>query len=213
MKRWFGAVVLSAMLSVACVAQGNPELKVEFQREGVPVPHWKLTFFHDGSGVYEGWPSNFEAVKREFKLSAETWAQVQGLMQASKGMQPCETRTKGLARVGQKSVEYSPADGPVAHCSFNYTDNKPLAEAATLWVGMATTLDEGRRIANLHKHDRLGLDKELTDYQRALENGMAGEPRLIAEELQALVEDTALMDRVRARAQQILEMKVKKQLW
>lgn len=199
--------LLSVMAgSFVCGAQASSpiELKVRFDHDGVPVPHWTLTFFADGTGRYEGSPAAAEPDTRQFMLRPQTWQRMRSLMVAWHGAVPCETKNKNLARVGQKTVDYIPAGEAAAHCSFNYTDSKPLLEAASMWNSLAYTLDEGRKIVQLHRHDRLGLDKELQQLEHALQEGFAMEPHVIEPELTALVQDELLMDRVRARAMRIL---------
>ena len=204
MRRFVCALGLLCF-SVVMVAQSATVLRVSFDREGVPVPHWEMRLAADGSGVFESRPATDAPVSREVRLSPKNWARMQRLLAASNHLVPCESESKNLARIGIKTVEWTAADGAVARCSFNYTDNKALSQLAEIWVGMAATLDEARRITQLHKHDRLGLDKELADYQHAVDQGFAAEPGLIEPELRALVEDEMVMQRVRVRAQRLLE--------
>lgn len=199
-------IAIAAMFATLGVhAQVKPTLRVTFEREGVPVPYWRLVLDPQGAGTFESRPTNDGKLVRAIRLPEATWTRMQNLLSESHNLTPCETKTKGLARIGAKSVEWTTPDGAVARCVFNYTDNKSLTVLADLWNGLAATLDEARRISHLHKHDRLGLDHELAEYEHSVDQGFAADPVLIAPELQSLVEDPALMDRVRRRAQHLLE--------
>ncbi|MBS1813970.1 MAG: hypothetical protein JSS87_03745 [Acidobacteria bacterium] len=191
--------------SVAAVAQSATVLKISFEREGVRVPHWEMRLDDDGSGMFESRPAGAAPVSREVRLSQKSWEHMRRLLEVSNHLVPCESRARNLARIGVKTVEWTTPEGSVARCSFNYTDNKALSQLAEIWSGMAATLEEGRRIAQLHKHDRLGLDKELSEYEHAVAQGFAVEPKLIEPELRALVEDEWVMERVRKRAQRLLD--------
>lgn len=189
-------------------AQSTAVLSVTLERDGVPVPYWRLQLDNNGAGTFQQRPKDLPFETRNIQIAPATWARMQRLLADTHNLTPCETKTKGLARVGQKTVDYI-ANGATAHCSFNYTDNKPLSALADMWNGLASTLTEARRLTQLHKHDRLGLDKELADYEHAVDQGFAIDPSLIQPELQAILADEALMERVRRRAQHLLELKPK----
>lgn len=198
-------IIAAVFASVSLHAQSKPVLRVTFEREGVPVPYWRFVLDSNGVGTFEQHPVNDGRVTRPIRLSQSTWGRMQSLLADSHNLTPCETKTKGLARIGNKTVDWTTPEGIATRCTFNYTDNKSLTALADLWNALASTLDEARRIGHLHKHDRLGLDKELAEYEHAVEQGFAADPTLIAPELQSLVDDNALMDRVRRRAQHLLE--------
>lgn len=204
MMRWLAVGLLLAGSMVG--AQPEPMLTVTFDREGVPMPHWELRLQADGTGEFESKRADAPVANvRAIHVPSTGWQKMQRLLAASNHLAPCETKAKNLARIGVKTVVWRAGDGNVARCSFNYTDNKPLSELAEMWSGMAATLNEGPRIAHLHRYDRLGLDKELADYEHAVQMKMAIEPALIEPELRALVEDESVMERVRERAARLLK--------
>jgi len=183
------------------------ELMMEFERPGLPVPHWKIQFVPDGTGTYIGWPAKAGAaeVKREFHLSDTTRVQLRSLLDASNGMKPCETHIRGLADMGKKSLRYAPVAGTDATCSFNYTENKPLHTAADMLLGIAFMIEEGQKLEQLHRFDRLGLDAEMQSLEKAVAGGQAVDPGIIADTLRSLVKDESLMNRVRSRAVKLLQ--------
>ncbi len=66
-------------------------------------------------------------------------------------------------------------------------------------------MDEGRRLEFLHRYDRLGLDAEMISLANEVQAGRAMELGTIAPTLDAIADDTAVMQRVRLRAEKLLE--------
>jgi hypothetical protein len=73
------------------------------------------------------------------------------------------------------------------------------------FLAIAYTIDEGRRLEFLHRYDRLGLDAEMISFSQELEAGRALEVGTISSALAAIVDDMAVIQRVRLRAQKMLE--------
>ncbi len=73
------------------------------------------------------------------------------------------------------------------------------------FLAIANTMDEGRKLEFLHRYDRLGLDEEMNFLTEQVEAGRALELETISATLSSLADDTALMQRVRLRAVQLLE--------
>ncbi len=74
-----------------------------------------------------------------------------------------------------------------------------------MFLAIAFTMDEGRRLDFLHRYDRLGLDAEMITLAHEVDEGRAMELGTIAPTLDAIAGDTALMQRVRLRAAKLLE--------
>lgn len=185
-------------------------LTAEYDRPGLPVPHW--SFHVEGSGesdyqrTYATPAVGASDAPIHFTMSANGMHRLQKLLTDSRQMQPCETKTKGLARMGQKSLEFQTGGGPAARCSFNYTDNKPLAAAADYLIAVSNTLEEGATIDRLHRFDRLGLDPVLIRLSASAKDGKAPELLAIKPALQALVADDKVLERVRMKATQLLAL-------
>ena len=75
----------------------------------------------------------------------------------------------------------------------------------TLFESIAFTLEEGRRLAVEHKHDRLALDAELGELLDAVKEGRALEVQSIQPVLQEIAEDDAVLERARQRAKKLLD--------
>ena len=208
----FAGVLSLFSPAVSVVAEDRPlqafQLLAEYDRPGLPVPHWTFNIVQGGQTEYQrtyAAPAlGASDAPIHFRLSASGQAKLQKFIADSKAMQPCETKTKGLARMGQKTLEYRDGTGVTLRCSFNYTDNKALAAATDYLLAVSYTLEEGAAIDRLHRYDRLGLDPVLIRLAEAAKEGKAPELAAIKPSLQALVADDAILERVRTKASQLL---------
>ena len=182
-------------------------LVVSYDRPGLAVPHWQISIPPRGMAEYTGKPEKgSDPGQVLFPLSDAGRAKLGGLLSKSKGLQPCETKTKGLANMGMKDVALTPAGSPEIHCAFNYTDNKPLSEALDYMLALAGTLQTGIELDRLHRYDRLGLDPGMIHLAEDAKSGRAVEMGAIRPTLESLVTDEAVLERVRTRAAQLLEL-------
>jgi hypothetical protein len=188
-------------------ATGAYALTVNYDRPGLNVPHWQIKITPHFPAEYTGKPmKGVDPGIVFFALSDAGSAKLGDLLARSHDLQPCESKTKGLANMGQKSVEYAPVGGTAVKCSYNYTENKPLSEAMDYMLGIVDTVQTGTELERLHRYDRLGLDAAMIQLLADAKAGHAVELGAIRPTLQTLIADVALLDRVRAHAQQLLDM-------
>lgn len=208
-------LVHAAMLKLPAQAQNAAakigfSLTMSYDRPGLPVPHWEFAIQPDGAAEYNAKHAlegvGVVDVPLRFTLSRTGAAKLAGWLAQSNGLQPCETRTKNLARMGDKVLVYRPQDGGEARCAFNFTDNKALAAATQYLISASYTLEEGATIERLHRYDRLGLDPVLIRLTAAAKEGKAPELGAIRPSLQGLVSDDAVLERVRLKASQLLAL-------
>jgi hypothetical protein len=118
----------------------------------------------------------------------------------------CETRNKHLARTGQKSIAYArPGSDTWASCTFNYSDDKALMDAATAFQAIAETIQTGERLEHTHRFDRLGLDAQLDFLTSEAKDGRAIELQNIAPVLRSIIDDDHVIDRARRKAARLLQ--------
>jgi hypothetical protein len=116
----------------------------------------------------------------------------------------CENGSKKIAYQGMKTLSY---DGPDAHgsCSFNYSGDPKMEWLTTEMMGIASTLEEGRRLAVEHAHGKLILDGELETLTKMVHDGDATELENIAPVLQAIITDESVILHTRRLAQALLD--------
>ena len=205
---------LAALLFSSCclhaqdaAAPSHFSLTMAYDRPGLSVPHWQVVVPQRGMGQYTGAPTTgLDPGTVLFEISAAGRARLAAMLERSHGLAPCETKAKGLANMGMKTLEYTDAGGTTVKCSFNYSDNKALTEAATYVMSMVDTLQTGLELERLHRYDRLGLDPVMLRLVDDVKTGHAVELVAIRPALTSLVTDTAVLDRVRAKAQQLLDL-------
>ena len=212
MKLFFFGAALACALALGSGMDGQTlgegyRLVVDYDRPGLLVPHWQIVVPPRGTAEYTGKPeSGNDPGQVIFPISDAGREKLGTLLARSKNLQPCETKSKGLANMGAKAVAYTPAGGQEVRCTFNYTDNKPLGEALDYLLALANTLQAGLELERLHRYDRLGLDPVMLHLSDDVKNGRAVEIGAIRAALESLVTDEALLERVRTRAQQLLSL-------
>jgi hypothetical protein len=203
MKRLFFA----AFLAVTRLHAQSYHLTMTYDRPGLNIPHWQIDLQPHGPGQYSGKPVKGEDPGIVFFALSDAGSQhLADLLNQSHGMQPCETKSKGIANMGQKDLMYAPEGGVESHCSFNFTDNKALSEATEYLIAMANTVQTGLELDRLHRYDRLGLDAVMRRLAADVKEHRAVGIIAIQPTLQRLTEDEAVMERVRARAQELLAL-------
>ena len=144
-------------------------------------------------------------MRREIRLSAGTTKRVFDAAHADRFFNvACSSKAKNIADTGRKMLSYAGPDG-AGSCVYNYSENKGVAGLTELFLAIAYTLEEGRRLEFRHKYDRLGLDQEMAMLEAQTESGRAAELGTIAPLLESLAGDGDLLERVRQRAEKLLE--------
>ena len=191
-----------------------------FDRGNAPVPQFTLTVQRDGAAVYQvayppeipkysPYAATLAAQPRttatmNVKLTAATTAKIFERVQSTNGFkEPCASKAKNIADTGTKTLTYVSAAGQ-ASCTYNYSDEKTIVALTSTFQGIALTLDEGRKIEQKHRYDRLALDPETEYLAEAVKQGYAVEIAVIAPALQSLVDDPQVLERVRTRAANLL---------
>jgi hypothetical protein len=109
-----------------------------------------------------------------------------------------------LAFTGEKILSYQ--DGQrSATARYNYSNLEPVRQLTTLFESIEGTLDYGRRLDYYHRYQKLALDDELKRMEEQARNNELSEIQGVAAVLQSIVEDTSVMNVVRARAKELLQ--------
>jgi len=193
------------------------EVNFQFERPGLSVPRFSLLLREDGTGSYQAEQAErsptstsirheeAQHIDRAILLSPAT---VSKIFKAARSLNyfnaACASKAKNIADTGKKTLSYSGTDGH-GSCVYNYSEDKDVEKAGETFIGIAYTLDEGRRLEFLHRYDRLGLDAEMAALAQEVEAGRALELGTISQTLATIANDMAVMQRVRLRAAKMLE--------
>lgn len=193
------------------------EVSFHLDRPGLTVPSFTLQIREDGTGSYEADQGEIAAtansmrgqaaqhIDRPIKLTSGTVAKIFKATKAADYFKiECASKLKNIADTGKKTLTYTGAGGS-GSCTYNYSENKSVETLTDTFLAIAYTIDEGRRLEFLHRYDRLGLDAEMISFSQELEAGRALEVGTISSALAAIVDDMAVIQRVRLRAQKLLE--------
>jgi hypothetical protein len=214
---WTSGFAQSVAPATAATDGKRAEVVFQFERVGLPVPKFTLRVAEDGTGRYEADQAEIPAtpnsmrgqaaqhIDRPIHLTPATTAKIfKDARAANHFDMECASKAKNIADTGKKTLTYTGPDGS-GTCTYNYSENKTIGALTETFLAVAFTMDEGRRLEFLHRYDRLGLDAEMISLSQELEAGRALELGTIAPTLASLADDGALIQRVRLKAQKMLE--------
>ncbi len=139
----------------------------------------------------------------KFTVSEETRQRIFDLARETNFFQGAFDYKGKIANTGAKTLSYS--DG--ARCNqatYNWSEHAAIQQLTTVFQGISNTLEFGRRLAYLHRYDRLGLDAELKSMEENAKTNNLVELQAIAPVLRSIADDYAVMHLARARAERLL---------
>lgn len=113
-------------------------------------------------------------------------------------------RGRRLANMGAKTLSYSQGTKQY-QTGYNYSQNPAIMELTQIFERLGATLEFGRRLAYEHKYDRLGIEAELKSMIDQEKRGNLTDLQVDAPVLQAIADDTGVMNISRHRAQSLLD--------
>jgi hypothetical protein len=189
----------------ATVGKTDAKVSFAFERPGLPVPKFTLVVDESGNGTYQA-EDGAVPVDREFSLAGATIAKIFALVRSVQlTPEVCVGKAKNVADTGTKTLTFV-AVGATSNCSYNYSESKEVQQLTAIFEGVAETMDEGRKLDQLHRYDRLGLDAEMIAFANEVSSGRALEMGTIAPCLRAIAEDPDVIERVRVRAVKLLAL-------
>jgi hypothetical protein len=150
--------------------------------------------------------SEQETYKAEFQVSAWNrerifdWAK-----QARYFAGKIDSGNGKLAFTGTKVLSYQ--EGQLSNTArYNYSNLAAVQQLTALFQNMGATLDYGRRLAYYRRYQKLALDEELKRMETQARNHELDEIQGVAPVLQEIFDDTSVINVVRARAKELIEM-------
>jgi hypothetical protein len=111
---------------------------------------------------------------------------------------------KNIAFSGKKTLAYRDAKRSGTE-TYNYSQNPTVQELTTLMQNLSATLEFGHRLEYDHHYQKLALEDELKKMEDLSRNNELGEISAIRPILTEIVDDQAVINVTRARAQRLLE--------
>jgi hypothetical protein len=116
-----------------------------------------------------------------------------------------DSGNRKLAFTGEKILSYQDGQRSVT-VRYNYSSLEPVRQLTALFQNMAGTLDYGRRLTYYHRYQKLALDEELKRMEAQAKNNELSEIQGVVPVLEGIVEDTSVINVVRARAKELIQM-------
>jgi hypothetical protein len=173
--------------------------------------HYSITIDTSGHARYEctgkvAEDSEEEAYQSEFQVSAATRERVFSLAQQARYFAgKIDSGNGKLAFTGAKVLSYRDGERSTT-ARYNYSNLAPVQQLTTLFQNMAATLEYGQRLAYYHRYQKLALNDELKRMEMQARNNELSEIQGVAPVLQEILEDSSVMNVVRARAKELIEM-------
>jgi len=147
-----------------------------------------------------------ETYRAEFELSARNRERIFDLAKQAKYFAgKIDTGNNKLAFTGAKVLSYQ--DGERSNTArYNYSNLEAVRQLTALFQSMSETLEYGRRLAYDHRYQKLALDDELKRMEARAKNNELNEIQGVAPILREIAGDASVINVVRARAQELIQM-------
>jgi hypothetical protein len=177
---------------------------------GIPWQSYSIQVQADGKTHFEGTPNpaqsgDTDPVQQDFTMSE---ANRQKIFDAARRLNyfqgDLDSHLKHIAQTGVKTLAYKSAQ---VHGSstYNYSQNPDAQQLTQVFLGLATTLDYGRKLAWNYRFDKLGMNQTLRELEDLQASHMVDELAAIEPILRKIADDSSLMHISRQSAQHLLK--------
>ena len=207
------AVLLSGLLGgLESAAASDPPSSISFSLDfpqSIP-DHYQITVASDGHASYDSTgkltPDSEpgDPYHLDFTLSPASCQHLFDLAAKAKYFEgKVDSGRRNLASTGAKVLTYSNGDRH-SRAEYNYSPLPAVQEITSIFQGMSTTLEFGRRLDFYHHHQKLALEAELKRMEEMAKDKSLQEIQAIAPLLQQIAADQTVLNVSRARAQRLL---------
>jgi hypothetical protein len=144
--------------------------------------------------------------RAEFEMSAANRERIfEWAKQAKYFSGKIDSGNRKVAFTGTKTLSYR--DGGRSNAAeYDYSPLEPVRQLTSLFQNIANTMEYGWRLAYYHRYQKLALDEELKNMEAQARRNELGEIRGVAPVLQEIFEDASVINVVRARAKEMIQM-------
>ena len=174
--------------------------------------HYEIMTNSDGKGSYtsNGQLSHdsepADPVVLEFALSEAVRAQIFELAKKAHYFEgKIDSGRTNLANTGNKTLIYKDSSHH-SQATYNYSPVQPVQDLTTIFQGLSTTLEFGRRLTYFKRYQKLALDDDLKRMEQMQREKNLGDLQAIAAVLKSIADDTSVMNVSRARALRLLAL-------
>lgn len=204
---WVMLFALAAWLaaSVSASAVGDPKLIYRKVFKSSSPEFIEVVITPSGASVVDIRQLDDDPDPQPVEISPELAAQMFAMADELSHFQGIDLDVKRrLANLGQKTFRYEAGD-QASETTFNYTVNQTAVQLMQAFEGIAR--QEGHRQLLLHRlrFDRLGVNDALLSLESDLRRGLIPEPARLVPVLEAVSNDTRVIEMARSRARALIE--------
>ncbi len=211
-QTWLGVflrVSVCGFLALVCAAlvstTGEPKLTYRKVFKSSSPEFIEVTIVPSGAGLVDIRQLDDDPDPQPVELSPQFAARMFELAAELKHFKDIELDVKRrLANLGEKTFRYE-SGGEASETTFNYTVNQTAVQLMQAFEGIAR--QEGHRQTLLHRlrFDRLGVNDALIALETDLRRGLIPEPARLVPVLDAVSNDSRVIDMARSRARALAE--------
>ncbi len=205
-----GFIALFCCLSAVAAEPATVSFSLDFP--GSDPERYSISVQSDGRARYECSAQvskdsdDHETYQTQFSFSDAARARIFDLAaQAHYFSGKIDSGKSRLANTGTKKLAYKDGQRESA-AVYNFSPLPAVQQLTTLFQSVSATLEFGRRLAYLHRYQKLALDDELKRMEDQARQGDLVELQTVKPVLQDIYADGSVINVVRARAQRIMEM-------
>jgi hypothetical protein len=214
MLRGFHFVALLILFpALACSQANSDSATVTFTLDfpGSMPSHYSIRVDRDGASHYESSGQTSQEAEQvddftyDFTMSEATRQKIFELAEKAGYFQKdVDSHRKNMAFTGKKTLAYK-AGSRSGESTYNYSQNLSVQELTSLFQSLSETLEFGHRLDFDQRYQKLALAEELKRMDQSARTTPLVEIQAIAPILQKIVDDPAVINVSRARAQRLLD--------
>jgi len=178
---------------------------------GIPWQSYSIQVQADGKTHFDGTPNpsqdgDTDPVQQDFVMSEGNRQKIFDAARKLNYFQgDLDSHLKHIAQTGAKTLAYKSAQVQ-SSSTYNYSQNPDAQQLTQLFLGLANTLDYGRKLAWNYRFDKLGMNETLRQLEDLQTGHMVEELGAIEPILRKIANDPSLMHISRQSAQHLLKM-------
>jgi hypothetical protein len=173
--------------------------------------HYSIAVGANGHGTYDSMAkasddSDPQPYHAEFTMSSANrdrifaWARQAGYFAGK-----VDSGNKKLAFTGAKTLSYQEGDKSFS-AQYNVSNVQPVRDMTEFFQKMECTLDYGRQLSFSYRYQKLALDDELKRMEAQAKSDELAEIQSVASILEEIAADASVINIVRARAKDLLQI-------
>jgi len=178
--------------------------------QGIPWQKYSIRVQSDGQTHFNGTPNPSQVgdtgpVQQDLLMSETNRQKIfESARRLNYFQGDFDSHLKHIAQTGTKTLMYKSAQVQ-GSSTYNYSQNPDVQQLTQLFLGLATTIDYGGKLAWSYRYDKLGLDQRLRELEEMQADHQVVELSAIEPMLRKIASDPNLMHISRQSARRLLK--------